>query len=114
RIAPIVTGFERVDDPVAHLRLQSGDDDGQEILAILVELLEAGHVAVEDITTTYVWPYFAEVPLGTLKAPHKVELYRILTAIDVEEMERLGHYTFFRVGIAEDGRVRYFSAGPLE
>ncbi|MEM9222205.1 MAG: hypothetical protein AAGB11_07385 [Pseudomonadota bacterium] len=114
QVAPLVTPMDAVDDPVEHLRLQSGDPEGREILAIMVELLEAGHVAVDGRTTTYVWPYFAEVSLDDLQPAHEVELYRILTAIDVEEMERLGRYTFFRIGIAEDGRIRYFSAGEVE
>lgn len=112
---PIVAGFEDVADPVDHLRLQSGDAEGREILAILLELLESGHVHVGDAAGgTYVWPYFAEVPLEELKDPHYVELYRILTAIDVEEIERIGRYTFFRVGISADGRLRYFTAGDME
>ncbi|MEM7695345.1 MAG: hypothetical protein AAF318_12910 [Pseudomonadota bacterium] len=115
RAPPIVTPYENVPDAVAHLKRQSGDAAGREILAILLELLEGGHVAVgEGSARTFVWPYFAEVPIGELKPRHFVELYRILTSIDVEEMERLGQYTFFRVGISADGRVRYFSAGPLE
>lgn len=115
RVAPIVSDFDTVDDAVDSLRIQSGDAEGREILAILSELLESGYVVIgEGSTTTYVWPYFAEVPLNVLTPPHYVELYRVLTAIDVEEMARLGRYTFFRVGIAPDGRVRYFSAGDIE
>lgn len=114
-VPPIVADFDTVDDPVDHLKLQSGDEEGREILAILLEILETGHVKVgAGSTTTYVWPYFAEVPLDSLGPRHQVELYRILTAIDVEEMARFGRYTFFRVGIAPDGRIRYFSAGELE
>ncbi|MEM8551164.1 MAG: hypothetical protein AAGF45_02210 [Pseudomonadota bacterium] len=115
RVAPIVAPFGEVDDAVDHLRRQSGDAEGQEILAILIELLEGGYVAVgEGSTRTYVWPYFAEVPLATLTPAQMVEVYRILTSIDVEEVERQGRYTFFRVGIAPDGRLRYFSAGEVE
>jgi len=114
-VAPDMAGAEPVADPVDHLRRQSGDDEGREILAILTELLETGHVKVgEGSATTYVWPYFAEVPLADLTPRHHVELYRILTAIDVEEIARQGRYTFFRVGIAPDGRVRYFTAGDVE
>lgn len=112
---PIVAGFDPVDDPVGNLKLQSGDDEGREILAILIELLESGYVRVGPAEAgTYVWPYFAEVPLDELSDRNYVELYRILTAVDVEEIARQGRYTFFRVGIAADGRVRYFSAGDLE
>lgn len=114
-VPPIVDGFEPSDDAVDTLRLQSGDPEGREILAILSELLESGYVKIgEGSTTTYVWPYFAEVPLGELAPPHYVELYRVLTAVDVEEMVRHGRYMFFRVGIAPDGRIRYFSAGDIE
>ncbi len=60
------------------------------------------------------WPYFAEVPLTALEPPHMVDVYRILTSVDVEEIQRQGRYTFYRVGIAADGRVRYFSAGDIE
>lgn len=110
---PVVSPMVAVDDPVAFLKDQSGDRDGREILAILTEILDSGHVFITD-EGTYVWPYFAEVALDELKAPHYVELYRILTSIDVEEMERQGRYTFFRVGIGSDGRLRYFAAGDLE
>lgn len=112
---PPIVAYDVVEDPVAHLKMQSGDDEGREILAILAELLESGHVMVgEEPRGTYVWPYFAEVPLEELSDPHYVDLYRILTAIDVEEIERQGRYTFFRVGIEENGRLRYFSAGEME
>ena len=112
---PIVSTTGDAGDPVDFLRRQSGDEDGREILAILLELLESGHVAItEGPVTTYVWPYFAEVPLADLLPPHYVELYRVLTAVDVEEMQREGRYLFFRVGISEDGRLRYLTAGDLE
>ncbi|MCF3936096.1 hypothetical protein L1787_22145 [Acuticoccus sp. M5D2P5] len=112
---PLVAGTAIVEDPVDSLRSQSGDDEGREILAILMELLETGYVKIgEGRAATYIWPYFAEVPLADLDAAQYVELYRILTAIDVEEMERMGRYLFFRVGISADGRIRYFTAGDLE
>ncbi|RAI04003.1 hypothetical protein DLJ53_05945 [Acuticoccus sediminis] len=112
-LPPVVSSTVPVDDPVDFLKTQSGDPEGREILAILTEILETGHVFIEG-DGTYVWPYFAEVPLEELKPPHFVELYRILTAIDVEEMERQGRYTFFRVGITKTGRLRYFTAGDVE
>ncbi len=113
RLPPIVSSTMPVKDPVDFLKTQSGDPEGREILAIMTELLETGHVYLAD-DETYVWPYFAEVPLEELAPPHYVDLYRILTSLDVEEMERLGRYTFFRVGITKDGRLRYFTAGELD
>lgn len=115
RTPPLVAGFSQVNDPIAHLKNQSGDAEGREILAILIELLETGFVHVgPDDAGTYVWPYFAEVPLTELEPHHYVDVYQILTSIDVEELLRIGSYTFFRVGIAHDGRIRYFSAGLME
>lgn len=112
---PVVSVTGEADDLVGFLRQQSGDEEGREILAILIELLESGHVAVgEGPARTFVWPYFAEVPLQDLDARHYVEVYRVLTAVDVEEMLREGRYLFFRVGITEDGRLRYFTAGDIE
>jgi hypothetical protein len=109
---PLVA-FGEVDDAVEHLKLQSGDAEGREILAILSEILETGWVLAHPggSQATYVWPYFAEVPIGELTPPQRVELYRILTAIDVEELERLGSYVFYRIGIRPDGTLRYIVAG---
>jgi hypothetical protein len=113
RTQPLVAGTEYVEDAVDELRDQSGDDAGREILAILLEVLESGYVHITD-EGTYVWPYFAEVSLRELGSPQYVELYRLLTSIDVEVLQTMGFYSFYRVGIADDGRIRYFSAGELE
>ncbi|MEM6847872.1 MAG: hypothetical protein AAF580_07315 [Pseudomonadota bacterium] len=112
---PLVVLDGMVDDPVEHLKLQSGDAAGQEILAILLEILESGYVKDGNgPTASYVWPFFALVPLTELRPSQRVDVYRLLTSIDVEEMELFGAYTFFRVVIAEDGRLRYFAAGEWE
>jgi hypothetical protein len=113
RLPPLVAGPDIVDDAVAELRNQSGDEAGREILAILLEVLDSGHVHIAK-DGLYVWPYFAEVSLRDLGPGQYVELYRLLTSLDVEELQRIGFYTFYKVGIAEDGSVRYFTAGELE
>ena len=55
-------------DPIAFLRDLSGDKEGQEILAILEEVLSAGYVHMDAGTQNdmYVWPYFFAVPLDRL------------------------------------------------
>lgn len=100
-------------DPVAALKQLSGDDEGIEILAILIDILSTGFVRVDVGTPseTYVWPYFAEKPLAMLTPPEKVELLRIVTAGDFAEMEELGNYNFFRLGITPDGKWKFFTAG---
>jgi hypothetical protein len=100
-------------DPIEYLKALSTDAEGRELLAILLEVLEAGFVRVEPGTADelYVWPYFAQVPLESLTPPQLVELFTLLTAADYEDMRSYGSYTFFRVGIAPDGRWLFFLAG---
>ena len=100
-------------DPIAFLKSQSGDPDGREILAILSEILEAGYVHVDAGTPNelYLWPYFARYPLDKLTPPQMVELFRLLTSSDFEEMKSYGAYLFYRVGITPDGQWSEFQAG---
>jgi hypothetical protein len=100
-------------DPITFLKSQSGDPDGHEILAILLEVLESGFVHLDAGTENdvYVWPYFFAVPLDALTPQQRVELFTILTSGDLEEMKTYGAYVFFRVGISPEGRWRFFVAG---
>lgn len=99
-------------DSVEYLRSISGDGEGQEILAILIDLLNTGFVRIDagEPNEIYVWPYFTAVPLDSLTPPQKVELLRLVTAGDVEEMKAYGAYNFYRVGISPDGEWRFFMA----
>lgn len=110
---PPVFAFGGIEDPIDHLKSLSGDPEGREILAILLEVLEIGFVRVEQGTDNemYVWPYFADVPLDRLTAEQVVELFTILTAGDYQDMLSYGAYIFFRVGISPDGRWHFFVAG---
>ncbi len=111
---PPSLGYERYDDPAAFLKDQSGDPEGREILALLLEILEAGWVHVDEGSAQemYIWPYFDQWPLDGLSPSQEVELYRILTAGDVAEMRRYGEYIFYRVGIGPDGTLHYFMPSP--
>ncbi|MDY8110473.1 hypothetical protein U0C82_15125 [Fulvimarina sp. 2208YS6-2-32] len=102
-----------IGDPIAHLKAQSGDPDGFEMLAILLEVLEAGHVAVEpgSENAIFVWPYFAQTRLDTLTPPQKVELFELVTAGDYQSMVDFGAYNFYRLGITPEGELAYFVAG---
>lgn len=100
-------------DPIDALKALSGDSDGMEILAILLDILSTGFVQVDKGTPdeAYVWPYFAGKSLGLLTPQEKVELLRIVTAGDVAEMQEYGNYNFFRVGITPDGRWKFLAVG---
>jgi hypothetical protein len=100
-------------DPIDFLRQISGDGEGQEILAILYEVLDAGYAHIDEGTDEelYVWPYFFAVPLESLDARQRVELFMLVTAGDYEDMKAYGAYIFYRVGITPDGRWQFFVAG---
>lgn len=105
--------FGEIEDPIDFLKESSGDGEGYEILAILADTLDAGFVHVDAGTPQemYVWPYFARYPLHQLTPDEKVELFRIVTSADFDEMEQYGAWTFYRVGIGPDGTLHYFVAG---
>lgn len=100
-------------DPIAVLKEYSGDADGQEILAIILDLLNSSYAHVDAGTEeeAYVWPYFAAKPLSALTAPERVELLRIITAGDLADMEQYGNYSFYRLGITKDGEWKFFTSG---
>jgi len=100
-------------DPITFLHDLSGDTDGQEILAILEMLLETGyvHINVGKPDEAYVWPYFYAMPLSRLNARQRVELFKIVTAGDYEDMKTYDAYVFYRVGITPQGRWAFFVAG---
>jgi hypothetical protein len=101
------------EDPLKYLLSLSGDEGGQEILAILLEILDAGYVHLDVGTPQelYVWPYFFAIPLEKLDVKQKVELFKIVTSGDVDDMKSFGAYLFYRAGISPDGRWRFFLAG---
>jgi len=109
---PVFTrGGER--DPVAFWRKASGDGEGREILAILLNILDLPPALINKGTPQemYVWPYLAHVPLADLSARQSVDLYRLMTAQDVRDMRTLGSWVFWRLGIGPDGTVHFFLAG---
>ena len=101
------------DDPINFLKTLSGDSEGHEVLAILMEILESGFVHLDEGTEQelYVWPYFFAQPIDKLTPKQRVELFRIITYGDFEDMKSFGAYIFYRVGITPKGRWRFFVAG---
>jgi hypothetical protein len=100
-------------DPIESLKALSGDEEGQELLAILEEVLNAGYVHLDagKPEELYVWPYFIAVPLERLDPRQRVELFKIVTAGDYDDMKTYGAYIFYRVGISPEGRWEFFVAG---
>lgn len=101
------------DDPIAYLKSLSADPEGREILAILIDMLNAGyvHIGVGTPDEMYVWPYFAYYPVELLTPPQIVELLEIVYPGDYEDMKTYGAYLSYRVGLGPDGTWRYFLVG---
>lgn len=101
------------EDPIDFLKSLSGDREGHEILAIMSEILEAPYTILTqpDGEEVYVWPYFYTYPFAELTPEQRVNLFRIITYGDYEEMVSFGSYIFYRLGISPEGRWRFFVAG---
>ncbi|WP_182085648.1 hypothetical protein [Aureimonas sp. ME7] len=111
---PTVVSAEPLEqDPIQTLKDASGDGEGVELLAILLETLEASHVRLDadGENDIYVWPYFTQVNLEALTKPQLVELFELVTAGDYQRMVANGAYDFYRVGISPEGRFEFFVAG---
>ena len=119
RLRPLTTGPRQtiingdISDPIDALRSYSGDPEGLEILAILLDILSSGAVRMDAGTEeeAYVWPYFAGKPLASLTPPERVELLRIVTAGDLMGMEEGGNYNFYRLAITPDGEWKSLTGG---
>ncbi len=110
---PAFSFGENQADPIAAMKSQSTDGEGREVMAILAEVLEAGYVHVDKGTPQemYVWPYFAQYPITELTPPQTIELFKIVTSFEYNEMKEFGAYNFYRVGIGPDGVWHFFVAG---
>jgi hypothetical protein len=100
-------------DPILHWRQVSADGEGREILAILGQLLDAGYTMLpigKDIENNrvYVWPYFAEMKLGSLTPAQEVELMRLVPGAAFRDMKQTGRYTHYKLGIGADGTWHFF------
>lgn len=100
-------------DPIGYWAANYPDSGGMEILSILTEILETGCVLADRGTPqeSYIWPYFASMPLKSLTPPQRVELFRIVTGADYKDMLDFGAYNFYRLGIGPDGTWHFFVAG---
>ncbi len=106
-----LSGLE--EDPVAYLKSISGDGEGMELLAIMLDVFDAGFVHLDQggANDLYVWPYFVATDLDKLTPEQTVEILRIVTAGDLEDMRNFGAYNFFRIGISPEGEWRFFISG---
>ncbi len=111
-LKPMISS-ERVDDPISHWKKMSADGEGREILAILGNILDAGHTTLpvgKDIENNlvYVWPAIAEADLSALTPAQEVELYRLVPAAEAKAMREKKTWSWYRVVIGADGTWHSF------
>lgn len=108
---PPVISPEKSGDPIAYWRKVSGDGEGREILAAFIQLFRTGFVRQGQGTNEeiYIWPYFAEMPLGQLTPAQEVELLTLVPPERFKAMKQAGKYDGYRIGITHDGRWHYFT-----
>ncbi len=111
-LKPMISS-DRVGDPIAHWKKISADGEGREILAILGNILDAGHTTLpvgKDIENNlvYVWPAVAEADLGALTPAQEVELYRLMPPAEAKAMREKKTWSWYRVVIGADGTWHSF------
>jgi hypothetical protein len=110
-IMPVLSAGEKVDDPLKHWREISGDSEGREIMAALIEILTSGYVVEQQPDTEmYVWPHFAVRGVRGLSPAEQVELYRLISPEEARRMAVEG-YDHYRLGIGADGTWHFFYKG---
>lgn len=110
---PPMLGKGRIEDPIAHLKSQSRDGDGLEILAVLVDLLSLPpsklHLGRDaENSAVFVWPYLAEQPIKDLTPAQKVELFSIMPPETAAAVMNSGKWTWWRLTIGADGTWHSF------
>jgi len=107
---PPMLANEKVGDPMAYWKKISGDGEGREIMAIIIELFRAGYARKAGGTENemYVWPYFAEIPLAKLTPAQEVELLTLVSPARAKEMREKSRYDHYRIAIAADGTWHFF------
>jgi hypothetical protein len=97
-------------DPIEYMKTQSGDGNGLELMAIMTDVLESGWAKVDAGTPQelYVWPYYAVLPMNKLTPSQLVEVYKLVTSSDFEEMKSTGIYSFYTIAIDKDGVWKYY------
>lgn len=110
---PPMLAKEKVSDPIEYWKKLSGDGQGREIMAVIVELFRTGFVrkAAGTSDEMYVWPYFAELPLDKLTPAQEVELLTLVTPDRLKAIRASGKYDHYQIGIARDGVWHFFWNG---
>ena len=104
------------DDPIAYWKKTSGDGEGREVLAALVNMLQMRPATVPlgkdpENNLIYVWPYLAEAKLDALTPSEEVDLLRLMSPGSAKAMRQAKKWTWWRLVIGADGTWHSFKKG---
>ncbi len=101
------------DDALAYLRDVAEDDDGRQILGLMLDLFDQPYAFHPDSggETYYIWPYLAEIDPNALTPEQTVDAYRLLNSEQIEELKQFGGWYYWRIFISETGEWSAFVAG---
>lgn len=110
---PPNVSFGAPEDALAYLKDISEDDEGRQILGLLLELLDQPYAFHPDSggETYYIWPYLAELDPNALTPEQEVDAYRLLDRAGIEEQKDFGGWFYWRTIISESGEWSAFVAG---
>ena len=110
---PPTVSYGGPDDAVAYLKDTSEDDEGRQILGLLIDLLDQpfAYFPKSEGETYYIWPYLSQLDPTTLTPEQEVDAYRLLTAEQLQELRDLEAWYYWRVYISESGEWSAFVAG---
>lgn len=110
---PPNVSFGDPDNALAFLKDISEDDDGRQILGLLLDLFDQPYAFYPDSggETYYIWPYLAEVDPNAMTPEQQVDAYRLLNSEQIEELKQFGAWYYWRTFISESGEWSAFVAG---
>ncbi|MET0437156.1 MAG: hypothetical protein ABW043_06645 [Devosia sp.] len=110
---PPRVSFGDPEDAIAYLKGASEDDEGRQILGLLVDILDQPFAYYPDSEgeTNYIWPYLSELDPTALTPEQTVDAYRLLNTEQLQELRDLEAWYFWRLYINESGEWTAFVAG---
>lgn len=110
---PPNVSFGDPDDALAYLKDVSEDDEGRQILGLMLDLFDQPYAFHPDSggETYYIWPYLAEVDPNALTPEQEVDAYRLLNSEQIAELQNFGGWYYWRLFISESGEWSAFVAG---
>lgn len=110
---PPNVSFGDPEDAVDYLRSESEDDEGRQILGLLLDLFDQPYAFHPDSggETYYIWPYLAELDPNALTPEQTVDAYRLLDSAGLEDIRQFGGWYYWRLFISETGEWSAFVAG---